>query len=110
MTPAKLHFGGLAVGTETSRTKLVTVFNLSRHGTPVVLSQIVPDGADFALDPGGTTCSGLLPARSRCVVAVTFTPSTMGPRSGTVAIYANAQNSPKVVNLAGKGVTTRPSP
>ena len=104
VTPKQLNFGSLDFGSGTSKTKSVTVFNPSHHGSPAAFSKIVPDG-DFALDENSTTCSGPLLARSKCSVVVRFAPTSTGSRSGTLTIFDSARNSPQVVKLRGRGVT-----
>ncbi len=50
------------------------------------------------------TCGSSVSPGSNCTVSVTFTPTTMGTRTGSVSISDNAAGSPQVISLTGSGV------
>jgi hypothetical protein len=54
-------------------------------------------------------CGGSLAAGSACTVNVTFTPTVVGFRSGTLSITHNAAGSPSIVYLSGVGASAVPN-
>jgi Abnormal spindle-like microcephaly-assoc'd, ASPM-SPD-2-Hydin len=112
--PTKLDFGTLAPGT-TSDPQTITLVNtdqVSRTITSVELGG--DDPTDFAISGcGGQTIA----PQGRCTVAVTFTPSTAGPRTAALTFNDGADPSTQQVQLAGAGqsqttsvpVTTTPT-
>ncbi len=97
--PPSFPFGNQQFGT-TSAPQAITLSNLAQ--VPLSISSIVMSG-DFAETdtciPPGTVAPG-----ASCVINATFTPSAVGPRSGTITVTDNAPGSPQVVNLSGTGV------
>ncbi len=51
-----------------------------------------------------TNCPTSLPAGGKCTFFVTFSPTALGSRSGTLTIATNDPASPHVIGLAGTGV------
>jgi hypothetical protein len=49
------------------------------------------------------TCGSSLAVAANCTVSVTFSPTSSGPRSGTITVTDNAGGSPQSVALAGTG-------
>jgi len=99
VSSASLSFGNQMVGT-TSAARDVTFTN--KGGSLIFISNITA-GGDFAAS--STTCGATLAAGASCSVSVTFTPSAMGLRSGTLTIDASAPVP--TVGLSGTGI---PSP
>lgn len=98
---SSLSFPARAIGT-TSAAKKVTVSNTG--SAQIVLSKLTVTG-DFAVKKN--LCqSGIQPGTS-CTISVTFSPTQVGTRTGTLQIFDNAPNSPQSVSLsgAGKGAT-----
>jgi len=100
VTPHGLSFGNQAVGT-TSPQKIET---LTVAGTsPLTLGTITVTG-DFAIRkatcpaPGGSLSGG-----AKCGIAVTFTPTTQGTRTGTLTILDSDGLSPQTLSLSGNG-------
>ncbi|HUY19240.1 MAG TPA: choice-of-anchor D domain-containing protein [Candidatus Binataceae bacterium] len=91
----------------TSPRRRVTVTNprANRHLPAVLLGTIAAAG-DFAVDSTGSTCTSgsTLAANSSCVIALTFTPTALGLRSGGLTISDDASNAPQVVALSGTGI------
>ena len=54
-------------------------------------------------------CATVAPGAG-CTVNVTFKPTALGTRSGTVSITDNATGSPQTVGLSGTGTNTAPPP
>lgn len=94
--PATLTFGSQTVATS-APAQLVQVTNTGAD--PLTLT--VTTGGDFSLV---TTCPSQLASGTSCSVAVTFTPTTTGTRSGTLSLLDNAPGSPHTVALSGTGV------
>ena len=99
LTPASLTFPKRLVGT-TSASKKVKVLN-SGNAT-LNISGITISG-DFALATSPKPCGATLAAGKSCKIAVTFTPTQTGTRTGAVTITDNAPNSPQQVPLTGTG-------
>lgn len=68
--------------------------------TALVITNIAPTG-DFT---ESTTCGAGLSAGSSCSISITFKPTAIGSRYGTVAITDSAANSPQTIALAGTGL------
>lgn len=96
LSPASLAFGGQPIGT-TSPSVGVTLSNPGN--APLTISGITVTG-DFAET---NNCGTTLPAGAGCSIIVTFTPSAMGTRSGSVSVRDNASGSPQSVSLTGTG-------
>jgi hypothetical protein len=94
-----LSFGNQTVGS--SSTSLPVTVSNSGNGAATI-SSITANG-DFAQT---NNCGSTLAAGASCTVNVTFTPTTAGARTGTLAIASNAPNSPASVALTGTGTST----
>jgi hypothetical protein len=97
VSPTSLNFGNQAVAT-TSGAKTVTLNN--NLNSALVISGITTSG-DFAET---NTCDGSVPAKGKCTISVSFTPTATGTRTGTLTVTDNASNSPQTVSLTGTGV------
>ena len=102
-SPKQIAFAPLTFGTigATSSFKKVTLTNKSRAA--VALTSLARLG-DFAIDSKDSTCGSSLPAAGKCVVAVTFTPTALGLRTGQLSIISSATSNPLTVALKGTGV------
>ncbi len=98
ITPATLNFGSIAVGASA-----ILTFTLSNTGNaPIYNLALATSPDDFAITvPCALTT--LAPGTS-CSVTVTFTPSALGARSGTVTVTSSASTSPDQLPLTGAGV------
>src|SRR5208337_1771081 len=97
VSPARLTFASGAVGTK-SGAQTVTLTN--HLNTSLTVSPAAATG-DFAV--ASNTCgASVAPGRS-CTVGVTFTPTVVGPRSGTLTLPYRASGSPSVIPLSGAG-------
>jgi NHL repeat len=85
-----------------SKPKRVTIENKSKT-TPVTFLSIVASG-DFAAVSG---CGATIRPKSKCSVSVTFKPTALGARGGTLSIKSNANNSPTSVGLTGIGTQAK---
>jgi hypothetical protein len=95
--PTNLSFGNQALNT-TSAVKTVKLTNGT--GAKLTISKIAAS-AGFAQTNSCGTGGG---AGGTCVIAVTFTPTTIGTISGTVTITDNATGSPQTIPLTGVGI------
>ncbi|HTW86767.1 MAG TPA: protease pro-enzyme activation domain-containing protein [Candidatus Binataceae bacterium] len=114
-TPHKLAFAAEAfadnTGASSSPLRVKVTNPKKKNGVPVVFDspEIVDAGNDFAIDSATTTCTEGLALRpgSYCFLGLTFSPTGMGARPGTLEIRDDAKNSPQVVALSGTGRSPR---
>jgi hypothetical protein len=100
VSPARLTFASGAVGTK-SGAQTVTLTNHLNTSLTVSLAEAT---GDFAV--GSDTCgSSVAPGRS-CAVGVTFRPTVVGVRTGTLTLPYRASGSPSVIPLSGAGNAT----
>ena len=98
LTPAGLTFGNVALDS-TSGVKTVTLKNT---GAAMLNISGISPSSNFAVS--STTCSSsLLPGKS-CKVKATFTPSSLGPLTGTLSFTDNGSGSPQGIALSGTGI------
>jgi phospholipase C len=91
-----LKFGSQGVGTTSPSTVAPLTNNLS---TPVTISSIKASG-DFAQT---NQCPHILKPGYSCPVKVTFTPTALGTRNGSLTIEDDAPGSPQTVAMDGVG-------
>jgi len=107
LTPANLNFGNQAVGTN-SAPQTITLANTG-SATLNVTHNITISGensAEFTLVTEKTTCpvtGGQLTPGTSCIIAVSFTPATVGVKTAQVIVMDDAERSPHAVSLAGVG-------
>jgi len=99
-SPSSRTFTGQQVGT-TSAAQAVTLSNAGN--VSLAISSIVVTGADPSDFEATNTCAANLAAGSNCTISVTFTPTAVGTRTGSLTISDNALNSPQTVSLTGTG-------
>jgi len=106
LAPTSLAFGNQAL-TTTSTAKPVTLTNT---GTGALTITSIAASGDFAATSTGATACPISPATlaagANCVISVTFTPTMLAARAGTLTITDNAANSPQTVSLTGTGTGT----
>jgi Beta-propeller repeat/Abnormal spindle-like microcephaly-assoc'd, ASPM-SPD-2-Hydin len=96
LSPASLQYASQAVG---SSSQSQTVLLRDMGSSPLSISSITTIG-DFAETD---SCQTSVPAASSCTFSVTFTPTAVGPHSGSILIQDDAAGSPHVINLSGSG-------
>ncbi len=97
--PASLALGSVPVGDTV--TKNLTVKNTGTH--PLYIYSVTSNDAEFAAT-GATTCpAGGLAPLATCTIAIGFTPSALGARSGTLSVTDNTATSPQHVAVSGTG-------
>jgi len=95
-SPSSLTFPTQQIHT-TSSSQSVTVTNTG--STTLNFINIVASG-DFAQT---NTCGSLLAAQANCTVNVTFTPSTVGARSGRITLIDTDPTNLQTISITGKG-------
>jgi len=98
VTPTSLSFGNQAISTVSSA-KTVTVKN--GQSAAVTISSIAASG-DYSQT---NTCGTSLASGAKCSVSVTFSPSVLSTRTGTLTVTDSGSNSPQTVSLTGTGIT-----
>ncbi len=99
LLPASVAFGGLFVNT-TSAVKVVTLQNY--EAVPLTIAAISTSG-DFAQTSNCPVSPSTLAARLSCKILVSFTPSALGVRTGTLTVSDGTSNSPQTTTLSGTG-------
>jgi hypothetical protein len=103
--PATTAFGRRAIGT--NRTQSVRVANQG----PGVLTITSVSAANGPLTPSATaqftaalgTCAAPVAVGRTCNLAVTFSPTVVGPLTGTLSVVSNAVGNPRTAALTGTG-------
>jgi hypothetical protein len=99
LDPATVNFPPQAVGTPS----LPVTITLSDYtSTSAVISSIATSGDFSQTNTCGTGTSG----GGQCYIFVTFTPTALGSRVGTLTVTDNASNSPETVALSGFAAPT----
>jgi Bacterial Ig-like domain (group 3)/FG-GAP-like repeat/Abnormal spindle-like microcephaly-assoc'd, ASPM-SPD-2-Hydin len=98
VSPGSLTFSSQAVGS-TSAAQTVTLTNGST--ATLAVTSIVASG-DFAET---NTCGTSVAGGSSCTIAITFTPTAAGARTGSLTITDNASPSTQTVSLTGGGAS-----
>lgn len=100
-TPEVLNFGDQQLGT----TGVQFSESLRNLGTsPVTISSASISG-DFRISLSGCVLPVQLTQFLTCAFGITFTPSALGPRTGTLTVVASDLSTPHVIQLVGSGVT-----
>jgi hypothetical protein len=99
VSPTSISFGTVVIGA-TSGAKPVTLTNTGT--TTLTISSITTSG-DFGQSTSSKPCGSTLAAGKNCKIMVTFTPTALGTRTGTLTINDNAAGSPQTVALSGIG-------
>ena len=97
LSPRTLHLGSVAVG-NTSASKSITLTN--HENVALNFSSITTTG-DFAV--ASNTCGASVGGGTTCTVGITFSPTAIGARTGTLTFADDAVNSPQIATLTGTG-------
>lgn len=98
LSPGSLSFASQNVGT-TSAAQNVTLINTGT--APMGITSIVASG-DYAQS---NTCGTSLVNGASCSISVTFTPTVVGTRTGSISLTDTVTGSPQSVSLTGTGAT-----
>lgn len=96
ISPTSLTFATQLVNT-TSPAQSVTLTNVGNGSLSI--TSIIAAGNFAQTNNCGTTVA----AGASCTISVTFTPTTVNTRTGSVTVTDNAPGSPQVVSLTGTG-------
>ena len=99
VSPTSLTWSNVVLGASGAK-KAVTLTNTG--SVTLNISNIAVSG-DFALASSPTPCGSTLAAAASCKIEVTFTPTQVGTRTGTLTITDNSPSSPQTVSLSGTG-------
>ncbi|MBZ5665587.1 MAG: choice-of-anchor D domain-containing protein [Acidobacteriia bacterium] len=99
VSPTSLTWGTVVLGA-TGAAKAVTLTNTG--SVALSISSITSSG-DFALAASSKPCGSTLAAGKSCIIKVTFTPTAVGTRTGTLTLTDNSPSSPQTVALSGTG-------
>ena len=99
LSPTSVVFANEVVG-GTSAAKTVT---LSNPGNATLNIGGIATSGDFAV--ASKTCGATLAVGAKCTIKVTFNPTQLGTRTGSLSVTDNAAGSPQSVSLSGTGTT-----
>jgi len=102
ISPTVLAFAPQVINS-TGTSQALTLTNLGE--IPLMIFGISTTG-DFAQS---NTCGAQLPARSACMINVSFVPTSIGTRTGTLTILDDTAEGSRIVTLSGNGVTGAPT-
>src|SRR5262249_21249859 len=94
--PTSLNFGTQTVSTTTAP-QFVYLTNI---GTGALAIASITTSGDFT---GTNNCGSTVAVGASCAIAVSFTPSVAGARTGGLTIVDDAAGAPHTVSLAGTG-------
>jgi len=100
ISPSSLTFASTTVGTTAAAQTITLTNGLSASLTVGTISAT----GDFAV--ASNTCGSKVGAGLQCKVGITFTPTVVGARSGTLTMTYGAFGSPTVAALSGNGNAT----
>ncbi len=98
LSTSKLTFTSRTVGTTSSPLSVTLANNLT---TALAITGVSVVG-DFAQT---NTCGSSVAAGTKCTISVTFTPTMVGSRTGTLTVTDGGNNSPQTVSLSGTAST-----
>ena len=100
LTPATQDFGTIPLRSS-SASVLFTLTNLTSSTTPITLSAPTTT-ADFTIaanTSGGPSCTGTLAQNASCSLQIVFSPTAIGPRTGTLTLPTTS--GPVAATLSG---------
>ncbi|WP_176441854.1 choice-of-anchor D domain-containing protein [Granulicella rosea] len=99
LTPASATYTNTIVGA----TSAAQTFVWSNTSAIALTIGKVSTTGDFAVS--STTCTGAIAANASCTIAVVFTPTALGARTGTVTVTSTSSANPTLAStLSGRGV------
>lgn len=97
LSPSALQFSSQQVGS-TSQAQVVLLRNL---GSAALTITSIAVAGDFSENDN---CATSVPAASSCNLSVSFTPTAVGLRTGSIRVNDNAAGSPHLITLSGSGL------
>ena len=80
-----------------SKAKKITAHNGGKVSILLIGARVT---GDFALSK---VCGSTLKPKKKCIYAVVFAPTALGPRAGLLTINNNGSSGPRTVKLSGTG-------
>jgi hypothetical protein len=102
LSPTTLTFASQTEGTASAAQTVA----ISNPGSAALNFSLIGASGDFSLT---NTCGASIAAGAGCTISVTFSPTAVGSRTGTVTISDNIIGSPQTVALSGTGVAATPT-
>lgn len=96
LTPASINFGSLLVGSTFSDTVIAS----NGDWTPVTVTSATSTDANFGVTPSSVVVGAL----STEIFTVSFSPTSAGPKSGSIVFVHDGASSPDTVTVSGTGV------
>lgn len=96
LAPAVVSFASRTLGTTSSPVAVA----LTNNETATLTIYGVTVSGDYAQT---NTCGTTLAAKAKCTISVTFTPTEIGTRTGTLTVTDSGSNSPQTSSLQGTG-------
>jgi hypothetical protein len=109
-TPAALpSFGSLTQGTSSQpqTVTLTAAYSAASSGISGIATSFTAGSGDFQI-ASNSGCLSSLADQASCTLNIVFTPSAVGPRTGTLTITSSAENSPLIFALSGTGLIAVP--
>ncbi len=100
ITPASLAFGNVVLGASSVGKSVI----LANTGNATLSISNIATSGDFSLITSTKPCGATLAAGQECKIEMTFTPTQLGTRTGSLTVTDNASNSPQTVPLSGTGI------
>jgi len=98
VSPTTLNFGNVTLGASTTAPAVTLTNNQNVALTNISIVASPPFSQV-------NTCGTSIAAGAKCKITVTFSPTVLGTKSGTVTISDNASNSPQKILVKGTGVS-----
>jgi hypothetical protein len=99
VAPATLSFAGQIVASSSAAQTVTITNNLA-----ATANLAIAGGGEFAAMPGGATpCGATLASHAQCTWNVTFTPSGVGNRAGSITITSSGNPAVQTVGVTGTG-------
>jgi Bacterial Ig domain/Cep192 domain 4 len=100
LTPSSVNFGNQGLGITSSPQAFTLTNNQSTTLTGIGVSITGANGGDFGQS---NNCGTTLAANASCSISVTFTPTALGSRSGTLSVTDSAGT--QTASLSGTGIS-----
>lgn len=94
-----LDFGSIQVGNSSS----AQYISITNHGPRALIFSSLSASGDYSSPSTCISNLSYLSASYSCQIAVVFTPTTTGLRTGAITITNNAGDSPQIIRLTGTG-------
>jgi hypothetical protein len=102
-------FGSVTQGTNSGpqTITLAASYSAASSGISGIAPSITAGSGDFQV-ASTSGCQSSLADQATCTINIVFTPTAVGPRTGTLTINSSAENSPLTFALSGTGLQPVP--